>query len=226
MLIGLTGSFGSGKSFVLGLFRKEGAVTVSADRIVHSLLRRKTVKETVKTVFGPTVLKEGKINRPALAKIIFRDKKNRRKLEKIIHPLVKEKILKDGGKFSRQNKLVVAEVPLLFESGFSEPFDYIVCVSARPEIIQNRMREKGVAPTEIRRRLSGQWKISEKEKRSDAMIDNSESRAETKRQVEALIKSLRRACSATRQSKTGVLRRCASAEGGRGNPGIASLRSQ
>jgi dephospho-CoA kinase len=71
MLIGLTGTFGSGKSSVLRLFRKEGAVTISADQIVHSLLRQKTVKEAVKNIFGAAVLKKGQVNRPALAKIVF-----------------------------------------------------------------------------------------------------------------------------------------------------------
>ena len=187
MLIGLTGTFGSGKSSVLRLFRKEGAVTISADQIVHSLLRRKTVEEAVKNIFGPAVLKQGQVNRPALAKIVFADKEKRRKLEKLLHPMVKEKILNNAQKFSRPKKPVVVEVPLLFESGFSEPFDYIVCVSAKPEVIRVRMQKKGITAAEVKSRSSSQWQISEKEKRSDAIIENSESRAKTEKQVRALM---------------------------------------
>ena len=192
MLIGLTGTFGSGKSSVLRLFRKEGAVTISADQIVHSLLRRKTVKEAVKTIFGPAILKQGQVNRPALAKIVFTDKEKRRKLEKLLHPMVKEKILNNARKFSRQKNPVVVEVPLLFESGFLEPFDYIVCVSAKPEVIRIRMQKKGITATEVESRSSSQWKISKKEKRSDAIIENSESRAKTEQQVRALMYRLKK----------------------------------
>ena len=191
MLIGLTGTFGSGKSSVLKLFQKEGAVTISADQIVHSLLRRRTVKEAVKNIFGPTVLKQGQVNRPALAKIVFTDKEKRRKLEKLLHPMVKEKILTDARKFSRQKKPVVVEVPLLFESGFLKPFDYIVCVSAKPEVIRFRMQKKGITATDVENRSSSQWQISEKEKRSDAIIENSESRAKTEKQVRVLMHKLR-----------------------------------
>ena len=187
MLIGLTGTFGSGKSSVLRLFQKEGAITISADQIVHSLLRRKIVKEVVKNIFGPAVLKQGQVNRPALAKIVFTDKKKRRKLEKLLHPMVKEKIRNNARKFSRQKKPVVVEVPLLFESGFLEPFDYIVCVSAKPEVIQIRMQKKGITAAEIESRSSSQWKISEKEKWSDAIIENSGTRAKTEKQVGALM---------------------------------------
>lgn len=190
MLIGLTGTFGSGKSSVLRLFRKEGAVTISADQIVHSLLRRKTVKEAVKNIFGPAVLKKGQVNRPALAKIVFTDKEKRRKLEKLLHPMVKEKILTDAQIFSRRKKPVVVEVPLLFESGFLEPFDYIVCVSAKPEVLRIRMQKKGITAAEVENRSSSQWQISEKEKRSDAIIENSESRAKTEKQVSALLYKL------------------------------------
>jgi len=192
MLIGLTGTFGSGKSSVLKLFRKEGSVTISADQIAHSLLRRKTVKEAVKTIFGPAILKQGQVNRPALAKIVFTDKEKRRKLEKLLHPMVKEKILNNARKFSRQKNPVVVEVPLLFESGFLEPFDYIVCVSAKPEVIRIRMQKKGITATEVESRSSSQWKISKKEKRSDAIIENSESRAKTEQQVRALMYRLKK----------------------------------
>ena len=191
MLIGLTGTFGSGKSSVLRLFRKEGASTVSADRIVHSLLRCKTVKEAVKNIFGPAVLKKGQVNRTALAKIVFADKEKRRQLEELLHPIVKEQILKDAKRISRQKKPVVAEVPLLFESGFLEPFDYIICVSAKPEVIRIRMQKKGITAAEVENRSSSQWKVSEKEKRSDAIIENSESRAKTEKQVRALMDRLK-----------------------------------
>ena len=191
MLIGLTGTFGSGKSSVLRLFRKEGAVTISADQIVHSLLRRKTVKEMVRTIFGPAVLKKNQVNRPALAKIVFTDKEKRRKLEGLLHPMVKEKILNNARKFSRQKKPIVVEVPLLFESGFLKPFDYIICVSAKPEVIRIRMQKKGITAAKVENRSSSQWKISEKEKQSDAIIENSESRAKTEKQVRALIHRLK-----------------------------------
>jgi len=211
MLIGLTGTFGSGKSSVLKLFRKEGAVTVSADQIVHSLLRRKTVQEAVKNIFGRAVLKQGQVDRPALAKIVFTDKEKRRKLEKLLHPMVQEKIRNTARKFSRQEKPVVVEVPLLFESGFVEPFDCIICVSAKPEVIRVRMQKKGITATEVEKRSSSQWKISEKEKWSDIIIENNESRAKTEQQVRDLIHKLKLVFKSTvadyRKTRKGIPRK-------------------
>jgi dephospho-CoA kinase len=192
MVIGLTGTFGSGKSSVLRLFRKEGVITLSADQIVHSLLRRKTVREAVKNIFGPAVLKKDRVNRPALAKIIFSDKEKRRKLEKLLHPMVKERIRDNAQKLSRQKRPVVVEAPLLFESDFRKPFDYIVCVSAKPEIIRTRMRKKGITAAAVEKRSSSQWTISKKEKWSDAVIENSGSRANTRQQVKSLLCILKR----------------------------------
>ena len=201
MLIGLTGAFGSGKSSVLRLFRKEGAVTISADQIVHSLLRRKTVQEAIKNIFGPAVFKPGRVNRPKLAKIVFTDKEKRRKLEKLLHPMVQEKILKNARIFSRQKKLVVVEVPLLFESNFTEPFDYIVCVSARPEIIRTRMQKKSITAAEVENRSSNQWPISAKEEQSDVIIENNESRAKTEQQVSALMYLLKKNTTEARKKR-------------------------
>ncbi len=194
MTIGVTGIFGSGKSTVLNYFQKEGAITVSADAIVHDLLRQKRIKEAVKSLFGKRVFNHGRIDRKVLGKIVFEDKRKRMQLEKIFHPLVLKRIEVERKK-SGKDKIFVVEVPLLFESAisqaFEQVFDYIVCVSARMGVIKKRLEKKGISENEILKRWANQWALSEKEKRSDFIIDNDSSRAETKKQVCHLIKILK-----------------------------------
>ena len=188
MVIGLTGVFGSGKSAVRRFFRQRGAVAISADSLVHALLRQENVKQKITAKFGPGVLKKGEIDRTALAKIVFRNDAKRKTLEQILHPLVKAQIRKKVRALLPLGKLVVVEVPLLFESGFTDFFDYIVCVSAPLKIIHKRMRKKGFSEAEIEQRWAIQWRLSEKEKKSDLVIDNSGSLFNTKKQVDIILR--------------------------------------
>ncbi|MFH0796656.1 MAG: dephospho-CoA kinase [Candidatus Omnitrophota bacterium] len=209
MVIGLTGIFGSGKSAVLRFFRRRGASTISADSLVHVLLRQENVKQKITAGFGPGILNKGKIDRPALAKIVFRNNAKRKILERILHPLVKARIKKKiesrenppqspyldgrgpafckGGRRGIRKKLVVVEVPLLFESGFTDLFDYTICVSAPAGTIRERMQKKGFSEAEIEQRWAIQWRLSEKEKKSDSVIDNSGSLFNTKKQVDIIL---------------------------------------
>ncbi len=184
MLIGLTGSFGSGKSTVLGIFHRLGAQTLSADEIVHELLERPDVREEIKRLFGKEVVSSNGIDKKKLAARIFDSMQDRQRLESILHPLVYDRIMK----FHRQHpdQVTVAEIPLLFESGRGSDFDAVIFVTCAQKKRLNRLAKRGFSQEEAKRRLAAQMPEDEKIRLSDFVVDNSGSIEATGRQVRSI----------------------------------------
>ncbi len=187
LVVGLTGNYGMGKSTVLGMFRELGADTIDADEIVDGLLRDKSILEDIRRAFGDKVLlKDGQVDRAYLASLIFRDRRMRDTLEGLIHPLVFKKIeelLKDISDRDSGDKIVVIEIPLMFETGRAHRFDRTVTVYADEGTVLPRLREKGVSRGDAESRIRSQMTIDEKIRRSDFAIDNSGSPDETRLKV-------------------------------------------
>lgn len=136
--VGLTGGIGAGKSTALALFAQEGALTISADALVHELYATSEVAARVAERFGATVLKAGGVvDRSRLAEAVRGHPRRLRWLEELTHPLVAEEI---GRRLTAApaGTVVVCEVPLLFEAGFEALFDLIVTVEAGPETRRHR----------------------------------------------------------------------------------------
>ncbi|GBE36135.1 dephospho-CoA kinase [bacterium BMS3Bbin07] len=190
MLVGLTGGFGCGKSTVLKLFEKLGATVLSADSIVHDLLERAEVRDSIVKMFGPDILGRGEIDRKKLSKKVFSDEIQRKKLEKLIHPLVLETIDQTYKKAVNlactPEIIMIVEIPLLFETGFDKGMDVVVVVRAEADVIRERLRRKGFPDEEIRARAAAQFQIDEKVSRADYVIDNSGSLEDTEQQVRAV----------------------------------------
>ena len=128
--VGLTGGIGAGKSTTLTMFAEEGALTLSADLVVHDLYRRPEVVHQVVERFGPDVLgSDGTLDRRRLAGAVRGRREALRWLEALTHPLVAAEIERFIGA-APEGSVVVCEVPLLFESGFQDKFDIIVTVEA------------------------------------------------------------------------------------------------
>ncbi len=190
MVIAITGTFGSGKSTVLSIFKSLGAVTVSADTIVHKVLEREDIKEKIADVFGPEILRNGELDKKALAERAFSSSEMRRKLEEILHPIVFEEI----ERVVRENsdKTVVAEVPLLFEVKAEESFDVVITVVASEDVVMKRLLNRGFSEDEIKRRLAHQLPAEYKVERADYVIDNSEDLYKTRLKVEKIWNDLLR----------------------------------
>ncbi|VAX31148.1 Dephospho-CoA kinase [hydrothermal vent metagenome] len=190
MLVGLTGGFGCGKSTVLKLFERLGAAVLSADSIVHDLLKREVVRDSIVEMFGPDILVRGEIDRKKLSARVFSDETNRKKIEKLLHPLVLETIEQTYKKAtnltSNLKVIMVVEIPLLFETGFDKRMDVVVVVRAEADVIRERLRRKGFSDEEIRARAAAQFPIDEKVSRADYVIDNSGSLEDTEQQVRAV----------------------------------------
>ena len=183
-IIGVTGTFGSGKSTVIQILKEIGYSVIDGDKLVHQILKRPHIKERLALQFGA-------ILRDKLAKIVFQDKKKRKELEELIHPLVIEEIEKkiDGLRKEKKN-LIVVEAPLLFEAGVEEKFDKIMVVSCSERRILERLRKKGISEEEAKKRIKSQLSLKEKEKRADFVIDNSGTLQRTKSQILSICQKL------------------------------------
>jgi dephospho-CoA kinase len=187
VLAGLTGNFGMGKSSVLGFFEGLGAVTISCDAIVSQLLEEKEVINKIREMFGDDVVREdGRLNKQTVAEKVFSDPLQRKRLEGLLHPLVFVEIDAAVSTQDYADRVVIVEVPLLFESAAASKFQKTITVHTSEEEAIRRLTQKGVSREEALARLKAQMPVSEKIRRSDYSIDNSGSPEETKKQVETI----------------------------------------
>ncbi len=191
LVIGLTGSFGTGKTTVAGMFRAAGAQVIDADKIAHGLLKpgAPAYARIVRT-FGERILKKNKeIDRSALAGIVFGNRALLRRLDGIIHPEVIRRVRK-GIKESRRKEIVL-DVPLLIEAGVTTLTDAVVVVCAGRRAQLKRLTQKtGLSRADILRRIKAQMPLANKVRMADFVIDNNGSISQTKKQVYAIRRKL------------------------------------
>ncbi len=140
--VAITGGIGAGKSEALRAFARNGAATVSSDEIVHHLLRRDEVKQTIVGRLGNGVLApDGEIDRGALGTIVFNDETALEWLEALLHPLVSAEYLQwreDLAALPDAPRVSVTEVPLLYETGGDARFDKVVVITAPAKLRRAR----------------------------------------------------------------------------------------
>ena len=189
--LGLTGGLAAGKSTVAKWLAEAGFLLVDADRLVADLYRPgKPGAEAVRELFGETYLdSEGGVRHRALAGLVFGDSKARQRLERAIHPMVRERFraIAEG-----HSGIVVFEATLLVEAGQADDFDLVVSVEAPAEIRLRRALERGMDETTARSRLLAQGEGEERRAAADLILDSGGSLAELRRQVEALIEDVSR----------------------------------
>jgi dephospho-CoA kinase len=185
--VGLTGGFGTGKSTVAGIFKELGAEIIDADRLARECLEpgREECRRVIEQ-FGEKILTpDGGIDRKALAAEVFADPELLERLNRIVHPVVIQEM---DEKLSRSRKPVsVAVIPLLFEVGLQDQFDYVLVVEADEKTVRERTAAaRGMTEREIASRRSAQLPLAEKIRRADFVIDNNGPLEETRRQVEEI----------------------------------------
>lgn len=193
MVLGLTGSLGSGKSTVARMIEEAaGAPVIDADEITHRLQAPGGQAYLgILDVFGEQVLlPDGTLNRRALAALIFEDSQKRQLLNSIVHPLVRaeeERLLKQH----QHAPLVVLMVPLLYEVGMENLADKVMVVVADDEVRFERLQARsGMSREEARNRLAAQMPQHEKAARADFVIDNSGALEATRKQVLDVLQQL------------------------------------
>lgn len=190
MVLGITGSIASGKSFVADSFAACGAVLVSADLLAREVVNpgSPTLAKLV-DAFGSEILTPGgSLQREVLAKKVFADPAARRRLESITHPAIahlSECRLMELK--SASHDLIVYEAPLLFEAGAERRVDQVLVVVVDPALQMERlMKRDNLSVEEATQRIGAQWPQSDKAQRADFVLDNSGSLEQTRRTVVAL----------------------------------------
>jgi dephospho-CoA kinase len=160
--VAVTGGIGAGKSEVLRAFARHGAATVSSDDIVHELLRREDVRDAVAARLGTGVLDgEGRLDRKAIAAVVFEDPDALAWLEELLHPLVSAEYLtwrEQLAGLPHPPRVCVTEVPLLYEVGSEGQFDKVVVVTAPDDM--RRVRSRAAVPEREQRLLPDDEKVS------------------------------------------------------------------
>lgn len=180
--VGLTGNIAAGKSSVADVWRDLGATIVDADELARRAVEPGTpALAAIAAEWGTWVLDEGgALDRAALRQIVFADPEARARLEGIVHPAVAA--LRDAGyreAAARGERLVVADIPLLFEVGMADEFDVVVLVDAPEEVRQQRLvADRGLDADEARRMIAAQMPSELKRARADVVIPNTGTRGD------------------------------------------------
>ena len=190
LIVGLTGSLGTGKSTVAAMFKRKGARIIDADRIVHQLIgpRGRCYAPVVKA-FGRRIVCQGRIDRKELASLVFQNERALKIVTDIIHPQVSAEIKKKIQEYRHGafQGIVVVEVPLLFESGLDRYVDIAMVVTARRrQQIARASRQLNISQEEALRRLRAQMPLKDKIRLADMIIDNRGTKRQTQKQADGI----------------------------------------
>jgi len=195
LVVGLTGGIGSGKSTVLRLFEKLGAVTVDADKLAREVVKPgRPAWHEIKERFGSSVFhKNSALDRKRLAKIIFRDEKGRKDLNNIIHPRVFEeekRLLEEARR--RKRRVVVVDAPLMIESGSHKWKDVLVVMSSTRDEQLRRLTSgsRRMSRKEAMSRIEAQMPLSKKLKYADFVIENRGTLAECRKNAQQVFNKI------------------------------------
>lgn len=196
ILIGLTGGIGMGKTTVAAYWARRHVPVADTDAIAREVVApgSPAFAEVIR-VFGPDILTpEGNLDRARLAARVFAHPDERRRLEAILHPRIREAWQARVGLWREAGESIAAVViPLLYETRAEAEFDHVVCVACQAATQRTRLRARGWDDAEIARRNAAQLPIEEKMARADHVIWTEGTLAATEAQAEALLADWSRA---------------------------------
>ncbi len=192
IVAGLTGSIGMGKSTVGAMFKELGAAVLDSDAVVHELYRPGGQAVAAVAALFPDVVVGGAVDRARLAAEVVGKPEAMRRLEAVVHPLVREaqqRFIEDA---RRQDKpLVILDIPLLFETGAEARVEHIIVVSTDADTQRRRVLDRpGMTEAKFDKLLALQVPDAEKRRRADSIIDTSGEFAITRQQVRHIFNRL------------------------------------
>lgn len=197
-LIGIVGGIASGKSEVSRRFQALGAACLQADQIVHELFQRPDIIESVRLLMGSMAVTEsGEVDRKYIASRIFGSHESadqdRRELERLLHPLVREEIEKQVIDLRSRNQasLIVLDAPLLLEAGYQSMCQAIVFIDTPDHLRQQFAARRGWTREQLKEREAAQLPLVRKAAEADYVIDNHGDLEHLQEQVDALYAILR-----------------------------------
>ena len=197
LIVGLTGGVASGKTAVSRVLKGEGAYVIDADQIARELVRPHQLAwdELIRT-FGREIVQEGGfIDRKKLAQKVFRDRKQRKVLDQILHPRIKEEMDRRIREIVRNDPeaIVVIDAPLLIELGAHRKVDALIVVTSTPTQQMERLKERdGRSLEEAQAIFAAQIPVEEKVKLADIVIRNEGSFEEMEKRVKGVFQELKK----------------------------------
>lgn len=190
--IGITGSIACGKSTVSNYLREKGYTIIDADKLGHIALTSDEVKEKLKKSFGYIILENNEISREKLGKLVFGNNENLKVLNSIVHPYIRKIILQLQEKH-RDERLVFLDIALLFEAGFEDLVEKIIVVHVDEKIqLARLMSRNALSKEQAMFRIESQMSSNDKSKLGDYVINNSNTKEETYRQIDLILDELER----------------------------------
>ncbi|HAM39350.1 MAG TPA: dephospho-CoA kinase [Elusimicrobia bacterium] len=184
--IGLTGGIASGKSLVISELKKIGINTISSDEIARDVYYNSDISKRIKSIFGT-------LDRKKIANIMFSDIKKRKLLEKIIHPIVIREIKRKIQNLREKNvKIVVVDVPLLFEAKIGYLFDKIIVVYCdNTNQIKRLINRDKINKSKAVERIGTQISLIKKVKMADYIIDNTMGKLKIRTEIKKILDKIK-----------------------------------
>lgn len=194
LLVGLTGNIGSGKSTVARMLSERGATIIDADVLSRRAVELGTpaYNKIVSRWGRAVVAADGHLDRAALRRVVFADQAQLEELNEIVHPEVerlRERLVSEAR--TRGDRVVVCDIPLLFEKGMADRFEKIVLVDAtRPIRLERLLQDRGLQTTEAMEIIAAQMPAELKRARADYIIENNGTLTQLERRVKDMWSSL------------------------------------
>ncbi|WP_310439253.1 dephospho-CoA kinase [Sulfuricurvum sp.] len=187
--IALTGGIATGKSTVASLLGLNGLRIIDADTIAHRILDEHSA--WVVERFGDAFVKNGKVDRSALGKIIFADPEAKKELESFLHPKIRAAIEEQSEKQDRLKYPYLIDIPLFFETSSYPIKNSVVVYTPKALQLERFMKRNGFSEEESLRRIESQMDIDEKKARATWVIDNSSNLKHLQRECEQFVDTIK-----------------------------------
>ena len=192
MNIGITGSIACGKSTVSDYLIDKGYTIIDADKLGHVALTSDDVKRKLAEKFSDEILENNEISREKLGKLVFGNDDNLKILNSIIHPKIKELILKLQEEHKDEN-LVFLDIALLYEANFVDLVEKVAVVYVDEDVqLERLMTRNSLSKEEAVKRIESQMSPREKASLGDFVINNSYSKEDTFQQIDEILEKLKR----------------------------------
>ena len=192
MILGLTGGIGTGKSTVAKMLREKNIPVVDTDSISKEIIEYPEVIEKIKIEISNEVFDfKNKLDRKKLSEIVFENKDKLKKLNEIMHPVILKKMWEEVEKLKKDYKVIVVDIPLLFEINMENEVDKVLLIYSSKEIqIERIMNRDGRTREEAIKIINSQMPLYKKREKSDYIIQNNDSLEKLKKNLDKVVQKL------------------------------------
>ena len=192
MILGLTGGIGTGKSTVAKMLREKNIPVVDTDSISKEIIEYPEIIEKIKAEISSKIFNnENKLDRKKLSEIVFENKDKLKKLNEIMHPVILKKMWDEVEKLKKDYKIIVVDIPLLFEINMENEVDKVLLIYSSKEIqIERIMNRDGRTREEAIKIINSQMPLYKKREKSDYIIQNNDSLEKLEKNLDKVVQKL------------------------------------